>query len=185
MKRGTKYFLLPLLTLSCFISSTAIQKTEGKENQATLCEKLKPCQLLSQSDAEKILGQPVRLTGDKSERKGDIRQCSCMYTAVAKDPVSGQDINLYFSFEQTEGRPSADQAHQMMASTRSENAHDTVIQDLSGIGDEAFRLGEQPNVHFIMARKGTVVIRLQIKEATQNTSMEELKSFAGKVARQL
>jgi hypothetical protein len=184
MKYATKWFLLFLIILS-FISSGFIQKTEGKENQANLCEKQKPCELLTQSDAEKILGQAVRLSGENSERKGEIRQCSCMYTSVAKAPSTGQDINLYFSFEQKEGSPSAEQAQRVMALTKSENAHDTVITDLSGIGDEAFRLGEEPNVHFIMARKGAVVIRLQIKQATEKTSLEELKNFASTVAKRL
>jgi hypothetical protein len=183
MERRAKWFLLLLVILPFFTASGVIQKAKG--NQANLCEKLKPCQLLTQAHAEKIIGQPVRLTGDNSERRGDIRQCSCIYTGVAKDPVSGQDVNLYFSFEQKESSPSAEQAHQVMASTKSENAHDTIIKDLSGIGDEAFRLGEESNVHFIMARKGAVIIRLQVKQATEKSSLEELKSFAGKVANRL
>lgn len=185
MKRGTKWFLLLLVILPCFISSRVIQKTEGNDNQAGLCEKLKPCQLLTQADAERILGQPVHLTGDTSELKGEVRQCGCTYTGVAKDPSSGQDINLYFSFEQKESSPSAEQAQRVMSSTKSENAHDAPIKDLSGIGDEAFLLGANPDVHFIMARKGAVVIRLQIKLATEKTSFEELKSFASKVAKRL
>jgi hypothetical protein len=185
MKHATKWFLLFLVVLPFFISSGFIQKTEGKENQANLCAKQKPCELLTQTDAEKILGQAVRLSGENSERKGEVRQCSCIYTSVAKDPSSGQDINLYFSFEQKEGSASTEQAQRVMASTKSENAHDSVITDLSEIGDEAFRLGEEANVHFIMARKGAVVIRLQIKQATEKTSLEELKSFAGKVAKRL
>ncbi len=185
MKRGTKWFLLLLVILPCLISSRVIQKAEGKDNQAGLCEKLKPCQLLTQADAERILGQPVRMTGDISELKGEVRQCGCAYTGVAKDPASGQDINLYFSFEQKESSPSVEQARRVMATTKSENAHDTSIRDLSGIGDEAFLLGENPDVHFIMARKGAAVIRLQIKVATEKTSLEELKSFASKVANRL
>lgn len=185
MKRGTRWFLLLLVILPFFISSSVMQKTEGKANQAGLCEKLKPCELLTQADAERVLGQPVRLTGDTSELRGEVRQCSCIYTGVARDPVSGQDINLYFSYEQKESGSSAEQAQRVMASTKSENAHDASIKDLSGIGDEAFLLGANPDVHFIMARKGAVVIRMQIKQATEKTSLEELKSLASKVAKRL
>lgn len=162
-----------------------MQKTEGRDKQAGMCEKLKPCQLLTQADAEKILGQSVRLIADTYGLKGDVRQCRCAYTAVSKDPASGQDINLNFIFEQKESNPSAEQARQVMESTKSENAHDLSIRDLSGIGDEAFLLGEEPNFHFIMARKGAIVIRLQIKQATEKTSLEELKAFARKVAKHL
>ena len=184
MKRGIKWWLLLLVILSCLISSPIIQKIESSE-KADLCNKLKPCELLTQADAERILGQSVRLIGERSESRGEVRQCICMYTGIVKDPVSGQDINLYFSFEQKESSPSAEQAQQVMASTKSENAHDAIIKSLSAIGDEAFRLGEESNIHFIMARKGGVIIRLQIKQATEKTSFEELKSFASKVAKRL
>src|SRR5438045_943039 len=109
MKRGIKWWLLLLVILSCLISSPIIQKIESSENQADLCNKLKPCELLTQAVAERILGQSVRLIGERSESRGEVRQCSCMYTGIAKDPVSGQDINLYFSFEQKESSPSAEQ----------------------------------------------------------------------------
>lgn len=185
MKHGTKYFLLLSLFLFCIFSGRVAQQAEGSDNQAGLCEKLKPCQLLTQADAEKILGQSVRLTADVSGLKGEVRQCRCAYTAVAKDPISGQDINLDFVIEQKERNPSVEQARQVMDSTKSENAHDAIITDLAGIGDQAFRLGEEPNVHFIMARKGAIVIRLQTKQATEKTSLEELKAFAREVAKRL
>jgi hypothetical protein len=185
MKRGTKWFLLLVVFLPFIISSSVIQKTAGNDSQAGLCEKLKPCQLLTQAAAEKILGQSVRLIADRSGLKGDVRQCACAYTAVTKDPASGQDINLYFVLEQQENHPSAEQARRVMDSTRSDNAHDAVIRDLSGIGDQAFLFGEESNVHFIMARKGAIVIRLQIKQATEKTSLEELKAFAREIAKRL
>jgi hypothetical protein len=185
MKGFTKWFLLLLVTVSLLVSSPLMQKTEGRARQAALCERLKPCQLLTPAAAEKILGQPVRPTRDGSELKGEVRQCSCAYTAIAKDPASGQDINLYFSFEQKENSPSAEQAQRLMAWTKNENAHDSVIDDLSGIGDEAFRLGDSPNVYFIMVRKGAVVIRLQVKQATDKASLDELKTFAREIAKRL
>jgi hypothetical protein len=183
MKGGTKWFLLLFVFLPFFMSSGAMQRTEGRDNQAALCERLKPCQLLTQANAEKILGQSVRLTGDKSEMKGEIRQCRCTYTAVSKDPASGQDINLHFSFEHREASPSAEQARQLMETIRNDNAHDQTIVDVTGIGDQAFLFGEESNTHFIMARKGAVVIRLQIRRATAKTSLEELKAFAREVAK--
>jgi hypothetical protein len=185
MKGFTKWFSLLLVILALLVSSPFMQATEGKAGQAAWCEKLKPCQLLTPADAEKILGQPVRPIRDGSELKGEVRQCSCAYTGIAKDPASRQDVNLYFSFEQKENSPSAEQARRLMASTKSENAHDAVIDDLSGIGDEAFRLGDVPNIHFIMARKGGVIIRLQVKQATEKASLEELKAFAKEVAKRL
>src|SRR5688500_197233 len=63
-------------------------------------EKLKACMLLTQSDAEKILGQPVRLIENISKIEGDVRNSDCSYTGISKDKVSGKDISLYFSVEQ-------------------------------------------------------------------------------------
>jgi hypothetical protein len=185
MKRGTKWFLLLSLLLSFLFSSGAMQKTEGHGGQSGFCDRLKPCQLLSHADAEKILGQSVRLTKDISELRGDVRQCSCVYTAVFKDKASGQDTNLFFAVEQTEPNPSEEQSRQTMKSTRDANSPNIAIIDLSGIGDEAYLLGDQPNIHFIMARKGVVVIRLQIKEATEQPSLERLKAFAREVTKRL
>jgi hypothetical protein len=185
MKCGGKVFVLSSVVLLYGLATLFIQPVRGKELQAAFCEKLKPCQLLSQAEAEKILGQPVRPGRDTSRLKGDIRQCGCAYTGIASDPLSGQEINLYFSFEQKETGPTADQARQVMASTRIENAHDATISELSGIGDEAFLIGDVPNIHFIMARKGAVVIRLQVKQATEKSSLEALRNFAGAAARRL
>lgn len=184
MKRSAKQLLILFIFLPFLFSGSMMQKTEGS-NEDSFCARQKPCQILVQSVAEKILGQPARLVNDSSELRGDIRQCICFYTALSKDPVSGQDINLFFALEQKESNPSVKQAHGVMESTRNENSHDTAIIDLSGIGDEAYLLGDGPNVHFIMARKGATVIRLQIKQATEKTSLEELKAFAREVTLRL
>jgi hypothetical protein len=174
-----------MFVLLGLFASAMMQTTEGKGSQTGFCEKQKPCQLLTQAEAEKILGQLVRLTQNTSERKGDVRQCSCSYMAVAKNPVSGQDTHLYFAVEQREENPSAEQAHQVLQTIKEENAHDQAIIDLSGIADEAFLLGDSPSRPFIMARKGAVVIRLQVRETANKESLESLKAFARAVAARL
>jgi hypothetical protein len=181
MKRSAIWFLVFLL----FLSFSFMQKTEGCDDQTGLCEKFKPCQMLTPARAEKIIGQSVRLTQDTSTLKGDVRQCLCAYTAVAGDQASRRDINFYFLIERKESNPSAEQARQVLQSIRNDNAHDAAIIELSGIGDEAFQLGDMPDSHFILARKGPVILRLQIKQATGKTSLEELKTFAREVADRL
>jgi hypothetical protein len=148
-------------------------------------EPLKSCHILTAADAERILGQPVRLTRDDAGLEGEKRRCWLTYTGVSKDGATGEDCNLNFLLEQNEKNPSTEQARQVLASTRASNSHDQVITGLPGIGDEAFLFGDIPSVYFIMARKGPVVIRLQIKQATATVSLPELKAFAAKVARQL
>ena len=174
---------LPLsLSLACLLSGM-IPVAEGNGGQTGFCEKIKPCQLLAQSDAEKMLGQPVRLTQDTSVLKGDVRQCLCAYMGVSKDKASGQDSVVFFSLEQKEANPSAEQARQVLVSTKEANAHDTEIADLTGVGEEAFLLSNDLNSHLIMARKGAIIMRLQVKRAAGEKSSDAIKAFAEKASK--
>jgi hypothetical protein len=178
MKDRINQFLLLLLIFACLFSSSLSSKLAANPRQTGFCERFKPCQLLGQTEAEKILGQAVRPGGERSELKGEVRQCTCDYGSVAD-----ANMHLYFAVEQGEPKPSAEQAQQVMATTKADNAHDLTITDLTGIGDEAFLLGDQPGRPFIMARKGPVVIRLQIREAREANTLEKLKAFAREVAK--
>jgi len=151
----------------------------------TVCEKIKPCEILTQADAERILGQPARLIQDASESRGDVRQCLCAYKGVSTDRETGQDCQLFFSLEEKEASPSAEQASQVLRSTKEANQHDSLIGDLKGIGDEAFLLSNDSNSHLIMGRRGWIIIRLQVKRAVGTKSLEELKAFAEKVSKVL
>ena len=157
--------------------------TAGNGGQANFCDQVKPCQLLAQSDAERILGQSARLTQVTSELKSDVRQCLCAYTGLLTDNASGQTSALYFSLEQKSANPSAEQARQVLVSTKEANAHDTSIWDLKGVGDEAFLLSNDSSSHLIMARRGAIIMRLQVKRAAGTRSLEELKAFAEKVSK--
>lgn len=185
MIRNVRWILLSSLLLPFLLSSGPALLAESNSGQADFCEKLKPCQLLAQSDAERILGQPVRPGQVASELKGNVRQCLCAYAGIAKDKASGQDVSLFFSLEQKEEKPSAEQARQVLESTRQANEHDIVIQELPAIGDEAFLLSNDADSHFIMARKGAIIMRLQIKKAANKDSLDHLKNYAEKIFRQL
>jgi hypothetical protein len=157
----------------------------GPGGRPGVCDKMKPCQLLSQSDAEKVLGQSARLTQDTSELRGDVRQCLCAYKGASIDKASGQDSLLFFSLEENEANPSTEQASQVLTSTKEANAHDSSIWDLKGVGDEAFLLSNDSASHLIMARRAAIIMRLQVKRAAGTKSLEELKAFAEKVFKHL
>jgi hypothetical protein len=70
-------------------------------------------------------------------------------------------------------------------STKEANAHDASILDLNGVGHEAFVLSNGDDSHFLMARKGVIIMRLQIKRAAGTRSLDELKAFAAKVSKQI
>ena len=157
----------------------------GQGGRGAFCDKIKPCQLLTKSDAEKILGQPARLTQDVSQLKGDVRQCMCAYSGASTDQSTGQGSVLFFALEEKEANASAEQAEQVLVSTKEANEHDTEVLDLKGIGDEAFLLSNDSNSHLIMARKGAIIMRLQVKRAAGPKSQENIKAFAEGVFKRL
>ena|SRR5215475_11956364 len=170
-----------LVCLSLLLSLTAVFVTAAFDSQSHVCDRVKPSQLLTPSIAERMLGQTARLTPDTTTIRGNVRQCTCAYVGASKDKATGQDSVVYFSLEEKEKTPSADEAKQVIVSTKEANAHDTEIVDLNGIGDEAFLLGSDPNSHLIMARKGGIIMRLQVKKSAGTKSLEESKAFAQKV----
>ncbi len=176
--------LLYTMLISLFLGAS-MTVAAGPGRSAGVCQRLKPCQLLGQSTAEGILGQSARLTQETSEMRGDVRQCMCAYKGVSPDKETGQDSALFFSLEERDSNPSAEQASQVLASTKDANALDHSILDLKGVGDEAFLLSNDSNSHLIMARRGTIILRLQVKRAVGTRSSEELKAFAKKVSKLL
>ena len=177
---------LLIFSLAVFLFLGAVfMAVAGSNPQTGICGKIKPCQLLVQADAERILGQSARLTGETSRLKDDVRQCVCAYTGVSTDRASGESSLLFFSLEEKEAQPSAEEAKQVMMSTKKANEHDTEIVDLKGIGDEAFLLSNDSNSHLIMARRGAIILRLQVKRAAGSKSLEEVKAFAERVSKNL
>ena len=180
MKRKILLLVLCLFVFAPFLSCQAnVFKTH-------FAAQPKPCKFLSYADAEKILGQPVRLIEDISKVEGSVRNSNCVYTGISKDKISGKDINLYFSLEQKGQNPTVEQARQIFESTyRKINEPDLSVEILNGIGDEAFSISNPSNFHFIMVRKGGIIFRIKLNKATEKTSLEELKAFAKKFAEQL
>src|SRR6476619_5306229 len=56
-------------------------------------------QLLTLSDAEKIMGEPAELTCNTYITKGDTLEYKCEYTALAQDKITGKTGKLYFMHE--------------------------------------------------------------------------------------
>jgi len=174
-----------LWSLLSFLFLFGLAPARGNGTAAGICDKAKPCELLSQSNAERILGQSTRPAKDATQLKGDVRQCLCAYTGVTPDKETGQDCLLFFALEEKETNPTPEQARQVLVSTKEANEHDTQILDLDGIGDQAFVLSNDPGSHLLMARKGSVIMRLQVKRAVGAKSLEEIKAFALKAFKQI
>ena len=168
--------LLLSLIFSGFVLSLNCQ-TKGMSG------KVEPCKYLSSPEAEKILGQSVRLIENSSKVEGDVRKSNCVYSGISKDKISGKDINLYFSVEQKVQNPTVGQAHEVFESAYKKiNEPEISVGKLSGIGDEAFFISNPPNFHFMMVRKGELIFRIKLNKASEGTSFEELKIFMKKIA---
>src|SRR6185295_9764076 len=135
MMANRKLLLLCSL-ITVFLVPALMPLAQANSPRIDLCEKVKPCQLLDQSDASRLLGQPVRLMQNTASLKGDVLQCVCAYIGISVDKTNGQNCVLYFSFEQKDESRSVEQARQLIASTKESNAHDSTVTDLSGILDE-------------------------------------------------
>ena len=148
--------------------------------------KPEPCKFLTPSDAEKILGQPVRLIESISEIEGNVRKTACVYTGISKERAGGKEVNLYFSLEMKEENRTVEEARQIFNSTYTKiNEPSLSVEVLNGIGDEAFSISNPGNFHFIMVRKGENIFRIKLNKATENTLLGELKAFAKKFAEQI
>src|SRR5687768_17582263 len=106
-----------LLLVLCLFVSAPFLSCQANVVKTHFAAKPKPCKFLTPSDAEKILGQPVRLIENISKVEGNVSKSNCVYRGISKDKVSGQAINLYFSLEQKEQNPTIEQARQVFEST--------------------------------------------------------------------
>lgn len=175
---------IPILTLIAMLlamAHLAIASSIGSA-PSPRAGQLQPSQILTTADAERILGQPARLTEEVSEVVGGVRKNRCVYTLAAKAAAGSQQTGVYFSFEQRDSNPSVEQARQVLEKIRAENEHDVAIVELPGVGDEAFMLDGLEDRYFILARKGSLILRLQVRGVTAKTSLAALKAFAAKAA---
>ena len=175
-----------ILLVLCLFVSAPFLSCQANVFETHFAANPKPCEFLPYDDAEKILGQPVRLIENISKVESDVRKTDCTYRGVSKDKFSGKDINLYFSLEQQEQNPTVEKARQEFESTYKKIDEPLLlVQLLSGIGDEAFVISNPPNFHFMMVRKGAMIFRMKLNKVPEKTSLEELKAFAKKFAEQL
>lgn len=176
--------ILPIVICLFVCTPFFISRVDAAKTHSAV--KLKPCKFLTYAEAEKILGQPVRLIENVSKIEGDVRKSNCVYSGISKDKASGKDINLYFSMEQKAQNPTIEETRQIFESAYGKvNEPELSVQVLSEIGDESFVISNPGYFHFIMVRKGAIIFRIKLNKAAENTSLAELKTFAKKFAEQL
>ena len=130
---------------------------------------------LSQSDAEKILGQSARLTENSTATKREVLRYTCTYTGMARDKATGKKENLYYLLEKYK---IASSAQKVFAEIITQNRENHKIEKLGQVGDEAILLSDHINYHTIIVRKNNKILRLKVNKVTSMTSLDELKKVA-------
>lgn len=128
-----------------------------------------PQNLLTVSEAEKILGEPALLKDSSTTIKDDVITYSCSYTALSSDKKTGKTGNLYFMVEEYKQMASAKEIY---ASIKKSNEDHEGIKIINDMGDEAY-FHSSENFLFIIVRKGTKMLRMKVNRVTNNTSLDE------------
>ncbi len=134
---------------------------------------------LSQSSAEKILGQSAALTDHTTESKNNITTHKCTYKASVEDPKTHKTGNVYYMYEEYSD---AAAAHKVYADIVSGNSSMTGQRQLTDLGEEAWLHTDSQNFHLIIFRKNNKMVRIKVNKVTSLTSLDEMKKTATALA---
>jgi hypothetical protein len=137
--------------------------------------------IFSQAQAEKILGEPARLSDSSTSTIADTTIFQSTYTANTADKKTGKTGNIYFMYEQYND---ASTAHGLLAYYKTANEKNGA-ETVTGIGDEAWFHTDKQNFYFLMARKGNKMIRMKVNKITANTSLDGFYAIAKEVVERI
>jgi hypothetical protein len=139
-----------------------------------------PQQLLTKEDAEKIMGETLKLSDSVSAFANGVSSYRCSYSPVSdtRDDKAGKIYFLYESYFQLA------LAQKKYSATRTANKPNG-IQDLEGVGEEAYFHSDNVNFYFIMIRKGNKVISMKVNKITPAASLPEFHRISRKITENL
>ena len=158
-------------------SKTDIFKDAIAEQLNSPDSSIHPCNLLTLSDAEKIMGQQAHLIDSSSTIKDDVLVYNCGYTGTSEDERTGKVGKLYFVFWQYDQIQSAQKAYTAIKTANEKNG----IKVLHDLGDEAWFQGDSQSLYFLIIRKGKKVFDMKVNKTTSTTSLEEFNLIAKKI----
>jgi len=138
--------------------------------------------LLTLADAEKIMGEPAKLTGNTFMKKGDTLEYKCDYTALSQDPVTSKTGRLYFVYE-IYGRVAA--AANAYAAIYQSNSGHQGVEIVPSLGDDAYYHSDQTGFYFFLVRKNEKMFRLKLNKITSHSSAMEFKEAARRIVDKL
>jgi hypothetical protein len=134
---------------------------------------------LTQSDAEKILGEPAHVGDSLSTTKADVVEYKGNYIANSKDEKTGKTGSIYFLLEEYKLLPAAKEKY---SSIKKANENHEGVKTLHDIGDEAYFHSDGENFYFVMVRKGKKVFNMKVNKITSKTSLDAFNAVAKGIA---
>ena len=131
-------------------------------------------QSLTIAEAEKIMGEPARLTDSSSEYENGVHHYRSSYSAQSKDSVTGRIGKLYYMYEEYD---KTSDAQKYFTDIKAANAKNNVLKDLP-FGDEGYYQRDASVLHFIMVRKGNKILIFKVNKITRWTSPNALMDIA-------
>ena len=166
MKHLYWLLIMAAVLLSCQPSNAG---SKNKQKQGA--------QVFTLADAEKILGEKAHMNGGKTTNNDGIAVYQSAYVADAVDQATGKTGNIYFMMEEYPEATAAGKVYNSIMEANRPNG----INELQGLGDEAYFHSDNTNFLFILARKGNKMIRMKVNKITSNTSREAFDNTARKI----
>jgi hypothetical protein len=170
------------LLSSCMRGENNIQHTDVAVADDTLYKPSSLSVLVTITDAEKIMGEPLHLTDSSTENKTGVVTSKVQYSARTINKQLNRPNTLYCMMEFYSNESSAKATY---ASIKKSNENHEGIKVLSGIGDEAYFHSDYENFYFILARKNNAVFRMKVSKITEKTSLPAFNAFAEKTVASL
>lgn len=135
-------------------------------------------ELISKSDAEEILGQPVKLSSEKKELKDGMPRNSISYTGLTNDEKTNRSVNLYCIITNYTDVTLAKKAYAEIIKSNMSMPGQTPLQN---IGNEAWYHTDNENFCYLLVRKNEHLLAIKVNKLTKKFSFPELKKVVEKI----
>ena len=176
-----KYKFLPVYIISLTGVFASYQKGPTNVNDSCIIQTdtlAIASKLFTLTDAKKIMGEQVKLTGNTYLKKGDTLEYKCDYTAISQDAITSKTGKLYFMYEIYDGVAAAANAYGAIYQA---NSRSKGVKIVSGLGSEAYYHSDQTGFYFFLVRKNEKMFRLKLNKVTSHSSVREFKEATKRI----
>jgi hypothetical protein len=178
-----RFFPVYILSLIGFFATCEQARTNVNEKSLIQTDPVAiASKLLTLADAEKIMGEQAKLTGNTFIKKGDTLEYKCDYTALSQDAITSKIGRLYFMYEIYGGVAAAANAY---AAIYQDNSGHEGVEVVSGLGNDAYYHSDQTGFYFFLVRKNEKMFRLKLNKITSHSSVMEFKEATRRIVDKL